>query len=207
MKHTSLDLRTGELHNGIGKEIFRAYITRNPSTKSAYLNLKISFPIFKPEKNETFWLWSETCIDYDASQEVLSYLKSDKSNDLLLRTGLDYDRSVSFTNDWIKSEEVPCKKIRIVMPGFNDKPSKKAITKLNNKNVKKLCNFIHNFIESECNIKNKIYKNTNSEIKLLETRINNYKAKIEEIAKKIGDTKEEIYKNTEHFKLEFAKEK
>lgn len=197
MKYSTLDLRTGELKAGIGKEIFRAFITRNPADGVAHLNLRISFPIYNPQTGKTFWLSSETCVDYHSADEIHQYLEKWKNKDALYRTGLNLDRSVSFTNDWIESENIPCKKIRIVMPNFGDKPPKKALTKLNHKNVKLLCEYINEFLENECDndIEDaKVDRNVDPRTKELRDMIRCHEAKIEELYNRIGDAREELCK-------------
>lgn len=197
MRYSTLDLRTGELIKGIGKEIFRAFITRNPSDGIAQLNLRISFPLYNPQTGETFWLSSETCVDYHTADEIHKYLEKWENKDALYRTGLNFDRSVSFTNDWIKSEDVPCKKIRIFMPNFVGKPPKKALTKLNPENIKLLCEYINVFLNNECDndIEDvKVDGNTDPRAKELQTIIRGRESKVEELYKEIGDAHEELCK-------------
>jgi len=192
----TLNLRTGELNCfREGKEMLRGFRTRLSHNGPAFLNLKISFPMFNRQTREDFWLWAETVVDVFTAQNIVDFLKEWPKKSKIFRTGLVYDRSVSFKNDWLENEDVPSKKMRIIQPGIDGKPHKIAITHLTHEKSHELCDFMEKFIKDEWNTDDLSIEangNENPEVDNLMKKIRCYDSQLDCVSKSRADVREKL---------------
>lgn len=197
----SLNLRTGELNdNNQGREIFRVYRHTGENDQIYYLNIKISFPVYNATTDEHFWLHAETCIDVDHAELLLKYLEDWTEGEISLKSGEKFDETLSLQDSWLKSMNVPSKKIRIIIPPTSTRNKRTAISQLSIENAQLLADYIREFVnevdrrgeEDEA-----VEEIGDQEIDALNDRIHTMEESLERLVAELDDAKEQLSKMLE----------